>query len=119
VFRYQAGVVSCSQRGVLFPQARRPLGFAARARGLLGTREMATEAGLWFDRCSAVHMFGMRYPLDLLFLRGGQIIKLCRDVRPQRFRACRGADCTLEVACGAIERHCLAVGDRLEFWSLQ
>jgi uncharacterized membrane protein (UPF0127 family) len=119
MFAYQHGEVRCLQRGVLFARVRRPVGFAARARGLLGTAGIGADAGLWFDRCSAVHMFGMRYPLDLVFINKGEVIRLCAQVKPLQARMCPRADTTLEVCAGAIESSGLSVGDRLEFRSLQ
>lgn len=119
MFAYQHGEVRCARRGVLFTRVRRPMGFAARARGLLGTAAIDPDAGLWFDRCSAVHMFGMRYPLDLVFLKEGEVIRLCAQVKPLQARMCRRADTTLEVRAGAIECSGLTMGDRLEFRSLQ
>jgi uncharacterized membrane protein (UPF0127 family) len=115
MYRYQAGRVLGAAGAPLFGQARRPIGFLARARGLLGTRSLAAGAALWLDRCSSIHMFGMRYPIDLAFLRAGAVLKLCPDVRPLQVRACRGAEVALEMPKGAIERLRLREGDRLSF----
>ena len=40
----------------------------ARLRGLLGTSGLQPGEGLWIRPCRQVHMFGMRYPLDVVFL---------------------------------------------------
>src|SRR6185369_8693719 len=40
----------------------------ARLRGLLGTSGLAPGEGLWIRPCRQVHMFGMRYPIDVVFL---------------------------------------------------
>ena len=39
-----------------------------RLRGLLGTSGLAPGEGLWIRPCRQVHMFGMRYPIDVVFL---------------------------------------------------
>ena len=39
-----------------------------RLRGLLGTAALAPGDGLWIRPCRQVHMFGMRYPIDVVFL---------------------------------------------------
>lgn len=39
-----------------------------RLRGLLGTSRLAPGEGLWIRPCRQVHMFGMRYPIDVVFL---------------------------------------------------
>lgn len=44
-----------------------------RRTGLLGTD--ALDGALWIHRCSSVHTFGMRYPLDLAFVdRSGRVV---------------------------------------------
>lgn len=115
LFRYRDGGVHCARRGLILARARQPRGFAARARGLLGQGPLGSDEGLWFDRCSAVHMFGMRQAIDLVFLRAGTVIRLCEDLRPYRFRACAAADTSLELGVQQIQRLGLRVGDQLEF----
>ncbi len=39
-----------------------------RLKGLLGTRSLAPGDGLWLRPCRQVHMIGMRYAIDVLFL---------------------------------------------------
>jgi len=39
-----------------------------RLKGLLGTRGLAPGHGLWLRPCNQVHMFGMRYAIDVVFL---------------------------------------------------
>jgi uncharacterized membrane protein (UPF0127 family) len=73
----------------------------SRLSRLLGlallTRERA-GAGLLIPRCRSVHTFGMRFPLDLIFLdRGGRVIELRRSLRPCRIVRCPDADSVLEL----------------------
>jgi protein-S-isoprenylcysteine O-methyltransferase Ste14 len=39
-----------------------------RLRGLLGTKDLARGQGLWLKPCNQIHMFGMRYAVDVVFL---------------------------------------------------
>ena len=39
-----------------------------RLRGLLGRGPLKAGGGLVLDPCKAVHMFGMKYPLDVAFV---------------------------------------------------
>jgi uncharacterized protein len=72
----------------------------ARLRGLALRREPPGE-GLLIPRCRSVHTFGMRFALDLVWLgRGGQVLRIDRDVPPWRLRSCRGAVEVLELAAG-------------------
>jgi uncharacterized membrane protein (UPF0127 family) len=72
----------------------------ARAR-LLGLAHLDLEqagAGLLIPRCSSVHTFGMRFPLDLYFLgEHGEVVAARRRVPARRFALCRHAVAVLEV----------------------
>jgi uncharacterized protein len=84
------------------PVLGRPVPVAAGRRSrLLGLawlqREGAGE-GLLIPRCSSVHTFGMRFPLDLYFLSPkGEVIEVRRAVPRRRIVSCPGADAVLEV----------------------
>jgi uncharacterized protein len=111
------GQVLRSDGSVLVSQARRPLTFLARARGLIATRPLTEDEGLWLERCDSIHMFGMHYAIDVVFLRARQVQRLCAAVRPMRARWCPRADTVLELRSGAIVRLGLRESDLLEFRS--
>src|SRR5690606_10494647 len=46
----------------------RARGFAGRLRGLIARPLPAPGSGLWIEPCAAVHTFGVRGPLDLVFV---------------------------------------------------
>ena len=82
------------------------LGFevpVATTRGtrLLGLSRIETERapeGLLIPDCSSVHTFGMRFPLDLVFLDAdGAVVELRRQVPPWRFARCPKASAVLEL----------------------
>lgn len=57
---------------------RRALGFLARA-------SVAEYEGLWFPSCRAVHTFGMRAPVDVLFMDAKyRIVQQHAHVAPNR-----------------------------------
>ena len=69
----------------------RLLGFALLSRDRAG-------AGLLIPRCRSVHTFGMRFPLDLIFLDGeGCVIEIRRNVPPGRLIRSREAAAVLEL----------------------
>jgi uncharacterized protein len=73
--------------------ARSPL---ARLLGLALRRRPPGHA-LLLPRCRSVHTFGMRFPLDLVWLDGaGRVVRVDEAVPPWRVRSCRGADAVLE-----------------------
>jgi uncharacterized membrane protein (UPF0127 family) len=89
---------------------------AKRRKGLLGRDGLSPEEGLWISPCEAVHTFGMRFPIDLVYLDRKQRVKKVRsDVPPWRLSACLSAHSVLELASGTIRRTQTRPGDRLEF----
>lgn len=69
-------------------------GFWRRLTGLAGRRE---GHALLIPRCRSVHTFGMRYPLDLVWLAEGRIVRVDHAVPPWRLRSCATADSVLEL----------------------
>lgn len=80
-----------------------------RARGLLGRAPLKPGEGMYLSPCRAVHTFGMRYPIDLVYLdRSGRVCKLVEALKPWRFSGSLKARGTLELSAGEIRRLGLA-----------
>jgi hypothetical protein len=89
-----------------------------RNKGLLGRSRLAPGEGLWILPCEAVHTFGMKFPIDLIYLDGrNRIRKLCDDVPPWRLSVCLTAHSILELPSGTIQETETRRGDTLEFSS--
>ncbi len=86
-----------------------------RARGLLGRPPLARGEGLLIDPCRSVHMFFMRYPIDVVFLdRHGQVVAMRQNLRPWRMtRYYHQARSALELPAGAAAVAGLELGHRL------
>jgi uncharacterized protein len=88
---------------------------SSRRRGLLDCTSLGPDEGLWIAPCEAIHTFGMKIPIDSVFLdRHGQVRKLCANLPPARIAICWKANSVLELAAGSIAHHGLALGDCLE-----
>jgi hypothetical protein len=75
--------------------ARRP---GVRFLGLAHLDREEACPGLLIPRCSSVHTFGMRFPLDLYFLgERGEVVAVRRGVPPRRLAFCGRARAVLEV----------------------
>jgi uncharacterized membrane protein (UPF0127 family) len=73
-------------------------GFRARLLGLARLDRAEAGAGLLIPRCAGVHTFGMRFPLDLVFLDGrGEPLSTHRCVPGCRVVWCRAAAAVLEL----------------------
>jgi uncharacterized membrane protein (UPF0127 family) len=87
----------------------------ARRRGLLDAEDLESGAGLWIVPCEAVHTFGMKMRLDIVFLdRNLQVRKIARDVGPRRMSICLRAHSVLELPAGAVDRSGTQPGDQLQ-----
>lgn len=88
-----------------------------RLFGLAFRQRLGAEEALWLKPCYSIHTWGMRFPLDVVFLdSSGRILGLLEDVRP--WRICRTFVKTrsvLEMNSGTITDRGLKVGDNLTF----
>jgi uncharacterized membrane protein (UPF0127 family) len=89
----------------------------SRFRGLLGRPALDPGEGLLLLPCKGVHMYGMRFPLDLAFLdRTGVVVALYHRIEPgERTTIHRGAWSVLELPAGTLASTGTAVGDRLQW----
>jgi uncharacterized membrane protein (UPF0127 family) len=70
----------------------------ARLLGLAGLREPPRNA-LLLPRTRSIHTFGMCFPLDLIWIdKAEQILRMDRNVPPNRVRTCRTATAVIERA---------------------
>jgi hypothetical protein len=86
-----------------------------RFKGLMGKRELAADSGLCLRPCSSIHMFFMRFPLDVVFIDGdGHVVRMYHGLRPWRMsRVVRKAKAAIELPSGALLRAGVGVGDLL------
>jgi uncharacterized membrane protein (UPF0127 family) len=86
----------------------------ARRRGLLGQGSLSRDAAVILAPCSAVHTWFMRFPIDVLFVdEGGLVRKVSPCVRPWRFAADLRAFATVELAAGVALETDTRPGDRV------
>lgn len=86
----------------------------SRLQGLLFRSSLPPDEALWLVPCSGIHMYFMRFPIDVIFLDQKQvIIHLIHRLRPwQRSPFLRKAASVLELPAGSLWGRA-EVGDRL------
>lgn len=85
-----------------------------RRKGLLGRESLAEGEGLWIVPCEAVHTFGMKFPIDVVFLsRSHKVLKVREAVPRGRIAVCLRAHSVLELPAGALRRSRTQAGDQL------
>ena len=75
-----------------------------RMRGLLGRDSLPADTGMLIRPCSSIHMWFMRFPIDVAFLdREMRVLKISRNVRPWQLAfAPEKTYCVLETAAGVL-----------------
>lgn len=88
--------------------------FLRRLRGLLFTRSLPPDEGLLLAPCNGVHMMGMLYALDIVYLdQTLRVVKIARRLRPFiGVSICPSAAMALELAAGGAAGW--QVGDQLK-----
>jgi uncharacterized membrane protein (UPF0127 family) len=85
-----------------------------RARGLLGRSGLDPGGGMLIDSAPSVHMFFMRFPIDVVFLdRDWKVVGIRHRLRPWRVAGQRGAVGALELPAGAAAAAGVREGDVL------
>lgn len=88
---------------------------ATRRRGLLKHESLPAGQGLWIVPCEAVHSWGMKFAIDVVYLdRKMRVRKLRRDMAPWRISACLTAKSVLELPAGTIASTRTQTGDQLK-----
>lgn len=90
---------------------------SSRRAGLLGRLALPRGHALYLVPCQWVHMFGMRFPLDVLFLdEAGRVLALHHSLRPNRLsRLVPAAKGVLELPSTRLEETGTRIGDEVLF----
>jgi uncharacterized membrane protein (UPF0127 family) len=93
--------VRTAEGTVLCERCEVPEGSFARMRGLLGRDGLEPGTGMLIDAAPSVHMFFMRFPIDVVFLdRDRKVVGVRRELRPWRVAGARRAVAALELPAG-------------------
>lgn len=89
----------------------------ARMRGFLLRRRPEAGEGIFLNPCKGVHMYWMRFPLDVLFVdRHGTVLAVHENLQPgRRTPVYRAAQCAIEVPAGTVAASGTRAGDRLSW----
>ena len=89
---------------------------ATRRTGLLKHSRLDPGEGLWIAPSEAVHTFGMKFAIDVLFLdKKRRVLKIRSDMARSRMAFCLRAHSVLELPSGTAAAMQTVVGDQLDF----
>ena len=114
-----ARVRRSSDGAVVCERCEIPEGSFGRARGLIGRDGLERGGGMLIDRAGSVHMFFMRFPIDVVFLsRDRTVVGVRHGLRPWRYAGARRAVAALELPAGRAAEVGVEPGDVLVFEGL-
>lgn len=110
-----AKIVNLSHAAVLAKRAVIADTSALRRRGLLGCDELPQGSGLIIIPCRQVHTFGMKYPIDVVFLDASWQVRRCaKGLKPWRLSPLViSSRSVLELPAGKISETGTEAGDTL------
>ncbi len=86
-----------------------------RMVGLLNRGKLDKGEGLLLDRCHGIHTFGMRFPIDVLFLdKDFCVIRTVKALPPLRTCVVKKSVYVLEVPVGALDASRTVEGDQIQ-----
>lgn len=93
--------------------------FGRRLKGLMFRRSIPHNYGIVMPKCNAIHMFFVKFPLDIIFCdRYGNVVSLfpnfSKKITPSQKDL--GAYMCYEFKVGVIEREEIKVGDKLSIY---
>lgn len=109
-------IVNLRNGAELASTARIADSFMSRTVGLLGRFTLPEGHALLIPGCRMVHMFFMRFPIDVLFCTAEHVVlDMQHNLRPWRVsRYVFGARSVLELPAGVLESADVRIGDRLK-----
>jgi uncharacterized membrane protein (UPF0127 family) len=90
--------------------------FLSRMKGLLGKPPLKEDEALIITRCRSIHMFFMRYAIDVIFVgRENHVVGLVENIGPFRLSPVFWkAELAVELMAGTISATKTSDGDTLE-----
>ena len=89
--------------------------FFTRLKGLLGKKELPHGEGLWIKHCKSIHTFGMRFPIDVVFLdKEYLIVGLAKALKPNRIpHLYSSTSSVIELPAGTIDETRSCIGNEV------
>jgi uncharacterized membrane protein (UPF0127 family) len=87
----------------------------SRFKGLIGRAGLSDDEAMWLLPCNSIHMFLMRFPIDVVFLNQiGKVVSIKENVPPfHPGLFCFKAHSVLELKAGCVAKKLIRCGDVL------
>lgn len=108
-------IINVTKGKTLGNSVKQAANFWGRLVGLLATDRLPTGAGLIINPCNSIHTFGMRYPIDVIFVdKSNSVVAAISRLKPSRLALQRSGAYVVELPAGTIEATFTQRGDILE-----
>lgn len=98
----------------VFTKVSCPNTFRSRLVGLLNKSSLNEQEAMWFDDCSSIHMLGMKFSIDVIYLdSNNRIVKMVESLKPWRCSFSFNAKKVVEVKSGMCKKYKFSEGDQL------
>ncbi len=106
-------VINQTKQTILATKLKVARNFIERFRGLIGSPPLEEGEGFLIPSCQSVHSFGMRYPIDAIYLnRSREVVAVVKSLFPNSIGTVNfEAHSVLELPVGTIELTRTEVGD--------
>ena len=87
----------------------------SRMKGLIGRAELGQGEGLMLSPCQSVHMYGLAFPIDVLFLDDAyRVVAVYEELEPgNRTSTHQAARYAVKLPAGTVARAKVRTGQRL------
>ncbi len=109
-------IINKTKNNIIAPKGRMANTFWTRAVGLLNRDSLPTDEALIITRCQSIHMFFMRFAIDVIFVdKKNYVVGFVKRIKPFRLSPIFfKASYAIELIEGAIAAKNVSVGDELE-----
>ena len=91
--------------------------FFKRLKGLMFTKELSPQAGMYIHPCSSIHTFFMNYAIDVLYLDvNNKILAIDENMKPGKVgRIVKDAVAVVELSSGKVKETNTKIGQVIQF----
>ncbi len=108
-------LVNATKKSILSDRCHFADSVFKRMIGLLNRKTLSQGEGLLLDRCYGIHTFGMRFPIDVLFLdKELRVMRAVSALPPFRTCVVKYAVYVLELPVGVVQSSHTEPGDQIQ-----
>ncbi|MCH2176525.1 MAG: DUF192 domain-containing protein [Lentisphaeria bacterium] len=85
----------------------------SRARGMLLRKFSSDLDAMIFRKNNSIHMWFIEFPIDVVYISDGKVVKLVERLKPWSLSACKIAQDVIELPIGTISKFDLCLDDKL------